>query len=122
MAEAEDVITDAARHATIYARDLWLRKRSGTQPELLVLAQAAARLDLLINAVFGLSHPLRPAHPPAIPTLLTRLFRRPDVLPSRLPMPATDGSTIWLPNTPKSPDHGRSEGRRGGKASVRTCR
>ncbi|HEY9571630.1 MAG TPA: hypothetical protein VIR76_00755, partial [Pusillimonas sp.] len=74
MAEAEDVITDAARHATIYARDLWLRKRSGTQPELLVLAQAAARLDLLINAVFGLSHPLRPAHPPAIPTLLTRLF------------------------------------------------
>ena len=25
MAEAEDVITDAARHATIYARDLWLR-------------------------------------------------------------------------------------------------
>src|SRR3546814_20554402 len=75
MAEAEDVITDAARHATIYARDLWLRKRSGTQPELLVLAQAAARLDLLINAVFGLSHPLRPAHPPAIPPLLTRLIR-----------------------------------------------
>src|SRR3546814_14264420 len=106
MAEAEDVITDAARHATIYARDLWLRKRSGTQPELLVLAQAAASLDLMINAVFGLSHQMRPAQPPAIPTLLTRLFRRHAVIPSSLPMPATDCTTIWLHNTTHSHEPG----------------
>src|SRR3546814_5214415 len=31
---------------------------------------------------------------------------RHDGMPTRLPMPATDGSTIWLPNTAQSPDHG----------------
>ncbi|UYO93133.1 nitric oxide reductase activation protein NorD [Pollutimonas sp. M17] len=107
MAEAEDVITDAARHATIYARELWLRKRGKARNEVppIILAQAAPRLDLLVNAVFGQSHPLRVAHPPAIPTLLTRWFRRHDVMPSTAPVPATDGSSIWLPNTVGAGNH-----------------
>ncbi|MGB3289669.1 MAG: VWA domain-containing protein [Burkholderiaceae bacterium] len=105
MAEAEDVITDAARHATVYARELWLRKRGKAQPDFLTLAQAAPRLDLLINAVFGQSYPLRVAHPPAIPTLLTRWFRRHDIMPSAAPVPATDGTSIWLPNAIETDDH-----------------
>jgi nitric oxide reductase NorD protein len=107
MAEAEDVITDAARHATIYARELWLRKRGKTHNEAppILLAQAAPRLDLLINAVFGQSHPLRVAHPPAPATLLTRLFRRHDVMQATASVPATDGGSIWLPNTVGTNDH-----------------
>lgn len=100
MAEAEDVITDAARHATIYARDLWLRQRGKPDaPRPIVLAQAAPRLDLLISAAFEHSYPIRVAQAPAIPTLLTRLFRRHDVTPSSLALPATNGHVIWLPNT-----------------------
>src|SRR5690606_33281512 len=105
MAEAEDVITDAARHATIYARELWLRQRGKPDaPRPIILAQVAPRLDLLISAVFGRSYPIRVAQAPAIPTLLTRLFRRHDVMPSRLALPATDGTAIWLPNSLDSAD------------------
>ncbi|NYT59041.1 VWA domain-containing protein [Alcaligenaceae bacterium] len=100
MAEAEDVITDAARHATIYARDLWVRQRGKADtPRPIVLAQVAPRLDLLINAIFEQSYPIRVAQPPAIPTLLTRLFRRHDITPSSHALPATNGQAIWLPNT-----------------------
>ncbi len=100
MAEAEDVITDAARHATIYARDLWIRQRGKADaPRPVVLAQVAPRLDLLINAIFDHSYPIRVAQPPATPTLLTRLFRRQDVTPSNQALPATNGQAIWLPNT-----------------------
>ncbi len=99
MAEAEDVITDAARHATIYARDLWQRNRSQRdRPAPITLADVAPRLDLLITAIFGQGFPLRIAQPPAIPTLLTRLFRRHDVRPGPQSLPATDGRAIWLPN------------------------
>src|SRR5690606_34242157 len=50
MAEAEDVITDAARHATIYARDLWQRHRGKPDvPRPLGLADVVHRLDLLIG-------------------------------------------------------------------------
>ncbi|MDS1138950.1 hypothetical protein RE432_00775 [Pusillimonas sp. SM2304] len=100
MAEAEDVITDAARHATIYARELWLRRRGKPDVPLpIILAQVAPRLDLLISAIFGCSYPLRVAQTPAAPTLLTRLFRRHDVMPSEQALPATNGQAIWLPNS-----------------------
>ncbi|HUH88124.1 MAG TPA: VWA domain-containing protein [Pusillimonas sp.] len=98
MAEAEDVLQDIARHATIYARSLWLRHRGPqNQPRPIVLAQVAERLDLLINAVFEQQHPFRTAQAPATPTMLTRLFRRHDVHNNGAPVPATDGRHIWLP-------------------------
>ena len=69
MAEAEDVITDVARHATVYAQGLWRRHRPpSTVPAPLRLAEVAQRLDLLIAAVFGRSFALRVAQPPAAPT------------------------------------------------------
>ena len=100
MAEAEDVITDVARHATVFAQDLWRRRRSpktGRQP--LFLADVTARLDLLIVASFGRSFPIRSAQSPAPPSTLERLFRRQRVPRVRNGIAATDGTTVWLPSS-----------------------
>lgn len=99
MAEAEDVLQDVARHATIYARSLWLRHRGPqSQPRPIVLAQVAERLDLLVSAVFEQQYTLRTAQIPAPPTMLTRLFHRHDVHDKGPGVPATDGRHIWLPH------------------------
>ena len=98
MAEAEDVITDVARHATVFAQDLWRRHRAppaGPQP--LCLADVAQRLDLLIAAVFGRSFALRVAQPPAPPTWLKGMFLGRQLPPVRDTLPATDGNSLWLP-------------------------
>ncbi len=98
MAEAEDVITDVARHATIYAQDLWRRHRpAGAGEAPLRLADVAQRLDLLIAAVFGRSFALRVAQPPAPPTWLSGVFLRQRLPPAREAVPMTDGASIWLP-------------------------
>ena len=99
MAEAEDVITDAARHATIYARALWRRHRPHTPgPQPLLLADVAQRLDLLVSAVFGRSMALRVAQAPAPPSWLARLLLRyPLPPPGAQALAATDGHSIWLP-------------------------
>ncbi|MEO7056969.1 MAG: VWA domain-containing protein, partial [Caldimonas sp.] len=98
MAEAEDVITDVARHATIFARDLWRRHRpAAVGPAQVALADVAPRLDLLIAAVFGHGFPLRSAQSPARPTLLARLLQRQRVPRWSDAVGATDGRTIWLP-------------------------
>ena len=100
MAEAEDVITDVARHATVYAQHLWRRHRpvpAGPAP--LRLADMAPRLDLLVCAVFGRSFRLRVAQPPAPPTWLAGIFRRNQFPAARGAVPATDGQSIWLPGS-----------------------
>lgn len=98
MAEAEDVLTDAARHATIHIRRLWLRHRGNDEgPRPVCLPEVRQRIDLIVHAVHGFSVPLRVAHVPPPPTLLTRLFRRHDVRPSGVAVPCTDGASVWLP-------------------------
>lgn len=100
MAEAEDVITDAARHATIFARELWHRHRatpSGPAPW--QLSDVAPRLDLLINAVFGRGFALRVAQPPTPPSWLGRVMFPGRLAPPHDAVPATDGHSIWLPAT-----------------------
>ncbi|WP_420475751.1 nitric oxide reductase activation protein NorD [Noviherbaspirillum sp. ST9] len=98
MPEAEDVITDVARHATIFARDLWRRHRKDQPaPTRLALRDVSQRLDLLIAAVFAKSFSLRAAQPPAPPTFLTKVFRRKDGPRHAVALPATDGDSIWLP-------------------------
>ncbi|MGV3740979.1 MAG: nitric oxide reductase activation protein NorD [Burkholderiaceae bacterium] len=98
MPEAEDVITDVARHATIYAREVWRRHGiSKPAPGGARLIDLAQRLDLLITAAFGNSYPLRVAQIPAPRTFLSKIFRRSDAPAGQIAVPATDGRNIWLP-------------------------
>src|SRR5690606_12818009 len=48
-------------------------------------------------AVWGHSIPLRVALPPALPTLLERWMRRARFPRQQGAIPATDGSSVWLP-------------------------
>ena len=98
MAEAEDVITDVARHATVYAQALWRRHRPAPAgPATLQLADMARRLDLLIAAAFGRSLTLRAAQPPARPSWLGQKLLRHQLPAGKQAIPATDGRSIWLP-------------------------
>lgn len=98
MAEAEDVLTDAARHATVYAQSLWRRYRTPQDSEpTTLLDDVAARLDLLITAIFGESWSIRIAQPPAHATMLAIFFRHDRKPRQRIAVPATDGLSIWLP-------------------------
>jgi nitric oxide reductase NorD protein len=98
VAEAEDVLADAARHATIYARALWDRNRKRTSPASeFRLGDVAARLDLLIAAAFARSLPIRTANPPAPATFLGKVFLRHEGPRVSQAVPSTDGSHIWLP-------------------------
>lgn len=97
MAEPEDLVVDAARHATIFIRDTW-RRHYAREPEAPVpLASLAQRLDVLLLAASGASLPMRVALPPARPTVLHRLFHRSAHPRHRRPVPATSGDAIWLP-------------------------
>ncbi|SDS99449.1 nitric oxide reductase NorD protein [Halopseudomonas litoralis] len=98
MAEAEELVSDAARHATIFARKMWLRYRPPpAAPPTAVLMDNAPRLDLLITALTGNSLPIRIAQLPARPTLLSRLYRRNQFPWLKQPIPATNGHRLWLP-------------------------
>lgn len=99
MAEAEDVIVDAARHATVFVRSLWQRRSRQSAPAIgvLTLDAVAARLDLLVSAALGTRLLLRPAQAPARRTLLRALFARRSGPSMQEPVPATDGATLWLP-------------------------
>ena len=98
MAEAEDVITDVARHATVYAQALWRRHRAPTAIPTVTLADVAPRIDLLMTAVFGTRYRLRVAQSPAPPTFLVEVFRRRERPRPQRAIPATDGVSIWLPS------------------------
>ena len=98
MAEAEDVITDVARHATAYTQALWRRHRPLPKgPETWGLEAVAVRLDLLVTAVFGQSWPIRAVQAPVPAGLLERLRRGPGAARIRVALPATDGLRLWLP-------------------------
>jgi len=97
VAEPEDLIVDAARHATVYARKLWLNSRPQEQNKPLILTDIIHRLELLILSAFGRPFAIRVAQPPIQPTLLARVFRQtPSPWRTQI-IPANDGLTIWLP-------------------------
>lgn len=97
MAEAEDVITDVARHATVFVQDYWRRHRPPPATSKLELVDVSGRLDLLAHAVFGRMFRLRPSQPPAPRTFLDKILRRQEAPPPATALPATDGESIWLP-------------------------
>ncbi len=106
MAEAEDVLVDAARHATVFIRDLWHQHARENAEGPVALASIAHRLDLFLTAVCGVSLPLRVALPPARPTLLHRLVHRHVYPLHRQALPATNDSAIWLPGDAGTNDPG----------------
>ncbi len=108
MAEAEDVITDVARHATIFVQNFWRRHRQREAVQQVELADVAARLDLLSNAIFSRSFRLRPAQPPAPRTWLDKILRRSEAPPAAMALPATDGASIWLPRSVHFAETGES--------------
>jgi len=97
VAEPEELLTGAARVVYIGLRARWRRHRAPAQEEETDLASQAPRLELLLHAITGRSWPLRAAAPPLPPTLLARIFDRERALPLPCALPATDGTTIWLP-------------------------
>lgn len=99
MPEADDVITDAAQHATTYARRLWqsYRKSDSDQPGL-ALRDVAPRLDLFVTAVFGVSFPIRAAQSPAQSYKLNEHGEGPHLgLHPHDAIPATNDRFVWLP-------------------------
>ncbi len=106
MAEAEEVVSDVIRHATVYIRRFWQRHRALPDgPPKVYLTDIASRLDLLIHAAVGLSYPLRPAQYPARATLLGILFRHHKKPRQQIKVPATNDTSIWLPPDAASSDH-----------------
>jgi nitric oxide reductase NorD protein len=96
MAEPEEIIIDAARHATIFVTRLWQRGDRDRPDDTLLFYKH--RLELLLTAVYGDNIRLRVAQPPAPQTMLARLFRRmPAHLIEPYPLPAHDGMQIFLP-------------------------
>lgn len=107
MPEAEDVIVDAARHATEFVQAAWRRQRPRSladERDTIGLAACASRLALLLSALHGGHWTLHAALAPPPLTLLSRLFTRQQRPWPRLPIPsAANGrggrATIWLPQT-----------------------
>lgn len=98
MAEPEDLLSDVARHATIFTQKLWRQYRPRPAgPPTALLTDVAPRLDLLLIAVTGQSYTLRPAQRPAHPTFLSRVFRRIQAPWQQQAVPATNGRYLWLP-------------------------
>lgn len=97
MAEPEELIIDAARHATTLAAQLW-RRHHRRVDEAFPLACCKERLELLITATYNRHIPIRIAQPPAPPTTLSRLFgRKWRHLKDQHALPANDGVSIYLP-------------------------
>lgn len=97
MAEPEDLLVDAARHATVFIRDTWRRHYAQDPDQPVALASLARRLDLLLSAACGTSFPMRVALPPARPTMLHRFFNPAAHPRHRRALPATNDSALWLP-------------------------
>ncbi|HJV76693.1 MAG TPA: hypothetical protein VJ654_20945 [Noviherbaspirillum sp.] len=102
MPEAEEVLMDAARHATVAAQQVWQRWRKDragpNAPQRWLLADCRSRLELLVEAVLGMRLPVRVAQPAAPVSWLGRMLRHGNATPAAsLALPANDGSAIYLP-------------------------
>lgn len=97
MAEPEELIIDAARHATVFVSRLWSRPDQG-QDSACTLAAYKQRLELLLAAVHGYDVRVNVAQEPAPVSALSRLFRkRPRHMIELHALPANDGVQIFLP-------------------------
>lgn len=97
MAEPEEIIIDAARHATTFISRLW--NRAGRkQDDTETLPVYKHRLELLLAAAFGHDIPLHVAQPPAPLSALSRMFARmPPHMIEPYALPANNGIEVFLP-------------------------
>jgi nitric oxide reductase NorD protein len=72
MAEPEEILLDGAHHATRFVQRLWRSHVQQDQPQLLYLADCRARLEVFIQAAFGISMTVGAADPPEAPSWLRR--------------------------------------------------
>ncbi|MGE5450731.1 MAG: nitric oxide reductase activation protein NorD [Acidobacteriota bacterium] len=104
MAEAEDVLVDAARHAVSFVQTRWHRRRAAPGLGPLTLLEVRPVLQMLLSGVFGRAWQVRVAQPPAPVTLLTRLFQRAQRPWPVQPLAYGDAVAIWLPRDIDEPD------------------
>ncbi len=98
MAEPEDVIAEAALHATRLARELWARRVARVAEQRPGLQDLRRRLELFVAAVFPEAPEIGTAEPPPPPSFLARLARhRTSHLYSPHALASTDGVRIRLP-------------------------
>jgi nitric oxide reductase NorD protein len=97
VAEPEDVISDAARHALIAAKRLWRRAAPVVTDEGEAFSSRRRRLELLLVGAYGRDLRVRVAQPPAPPSLLRRMFGPPRSLRHLEALPGTDGANVFLP-------------------------
>lgn len=99
MSEPEELIIEAAEHATSVALGLWRRHAEQPAPGL-TLDELAHRLELFAAALFDVTVDVVVADPPARPNFLARIFgAAPSHLVDLRAMPATDGRYLRLPRT-----------------------
>lgn len=97
MAEPEELIIDAARHATTFVSHLWDRDNNASDHSG-TLSACRQHLEFFLAAVHGYDIPVRVAQPPAPPSALSRLFApMPRHLIETRALPANDGVRIFLP-------------------------
>ena len=97
MAEPEELIIDAARHATAFVSRLWDHDNNASDSSC-TLSVCRQRLEFFLTAVHGHEVPVRVAQPPPPPSALSRLFGRiPQHLIETCPLPANDGARVFLP-------------------------
>lgn len=103
------VVVDAARRAAVLPRALWRRRLSSARtPRPVALFDFVERLDLLLSAVFAHRFSIRPAAGARSGRSLARLWTLRAGLRSGDPLPATDGTSIWLPPALPGVEHRRA--------------
>ncbi len=96
MSEPEEVIIDAAWHATVAARAVWRRYRPGRRD--VELGEVRERIARFVTALYGGCPPIVAATAPAPRSWLYQLVNlRSRRAPPRMPIPSTDGARIKLP-------------------------
>jgi len=109
MAEAEDVLLEAAERAARVTRSLWRRAACAEDVGPARAAEARRRLELWLHASFGRSWPVAALDSPPAPRWLARTLGRPapwQLAPA--PAAASDGLQLLLPRAwleaPPSPE------------------
>lgn len=98
MAEAEDVLVEAAERVTASTRAMWARRRAPDTPEVVRLADLRPWLQVLLRACFATDHPLVATDPaPARGRLARTLGRMPTWEANPEAAAFTDGTRIFLP-------------------------